>query len=187
VIAHLAFWNTMTIRLVERQLRSRRLIWPGIVMACLAAAGCSGGQNVTAENLAAARQRWASAGIRDYDLEYTTSPANGHFLVTVRDGQVKKVEGIQPGGSRTELHPGAPRYYSVDGLFVTIADELLKLDDPRPFDQPRGTTILMKFKPNPKLGYPEWWHRDVVGTSLNARFDVVSVTPTAAGTKPEKE
>ena len=42
--------------------------------------GCSGGENVTTENIDAARQVWAKAAIRDYDLEYTTAPANGHFL-----------------------------------------------------------------------------------------------------------
>ena len=68
--------------------------------------------------------------------------------MTVRDGQVKTVEAIQPGGARTALHPGAPRYYSIDGIFTTIADELAQLKKPNPFEQPKGTTIVMKFKPN---------------------------------------
>ena len=70
--------------------------------------------------------------------------------MTVHDSEVKKVEAIQPGGTAIELHPGAPRYYSVDGLFVTIADELAQLEKPSPFEQPKGTKIVMKFKTEPE-------------------------------------
>ena len=127
-----------------------RAFWLGILAACLAGGRLLRGQDVTAEDIKAARELWSKAGIRDYDLEYTTAPANGHFLVTVRDGEVKKVEAIQPDGARIELHPGAPRYYSVDGLFVTIADELAQLEKPNPFEQPKGTKVVMKFKTNPE-------------------------------------
>jgi Family of unknown function (DUF6174) len=175
----------MTIRLQEQRLRLSRRLWVSFLAACLAAGGCSGGQDVTADGIKAARQLWSKAGIRDYELEYTTAPANGHFVVTVRDSEVKKIEAIQPGGARVELHPGAPRYYSVDGLFVTIADELAQLEKPNPFEQPKGTRILMKFKTNPELGYPEWYHRDIMGASQSARIDVIKLTPTA-GAKNEQ-
>jgi hypothetical protein len=173
-------------RLHEKPPKAHRLLWLGISTFCWLAGGCSGGQEVTRENIEAARQRWAVAGIRDYDLEYTTAPANGHFLVTVREGVVKKVEGIGPGGARNELHPGAPRYYSVDGIFTTIADELAQLSKANPFDLPKGTTIVMKFKTNPELGYTEWYRRDIMGTSQSARIDIVKLTRTAAPPKPEK-
>ena len=165
-------------RLGGRRREPRRLFRLGILVACYSASGCSGGETVTAENIEAARQLWAKAGIRDYDLEYTTAPANGHFLVKVRAGEVKKVEAIQPGGARNELHPGAPRYYSVDGLFTTIADELAQLRKANPFEQPKGTTIVMKFKANAELGYPEWYRRDVMGASRSARIDVLNLTRT---------
>src|SRR5262249_43353268 len=145
-----------------------------------ASIGCSGGEDVTAERLSAARKLWASAGFRDYDLEYTTAPANGHFFVTVRSGIVQKVESVQPEGARVELHPGAPRYYSVDGLFVTIADELAQLNERAPFQYPKGTKIVMKFKTNAKLGYPEWYRRDIMGAKAGARIDVVAVTAAAS-------
>jgi Family of unknown function (DUF6174) len=177
----------MTNRLHEQRLHLRRLSRLGILSACLAVGGCSGGQDVTAPGIKAARELWSKAGIRDYDLEYTTAPANGHFLVTVHDGEVKKVEALQPGGARVELHPGEPRYYSVDGLFLTIADELAQLDKPEPFQQPKDTRILMKFKTNPEFGYPEWYHRDIVGVSSSARIDVIKLTPTTAALKPEKQ
>jgi Family of unknown function (DUF6174) len=172
----------MTIRLHEQRPRLRPRLWVSILAASLATGGCSGGQDVSADGINAARQLWSKAGIRDYELEYTTAPAHGHFLVTVHGGEVQRVESIQPGGARVELHPGAPRYYSVDGLFVTIADELAQLEKPNPFEQPKGTRILMKFKTNPELGYPEWYRRDIMGASQSARIDVIKLTPTA-GTK----
>jgi hypothetical protein len=176
----------MKVRLQARPI-SRRIACLGVLVACTTAAGCSGGQTVTAENLDAARQLWAKAGIRDYDLEYTTAPANGHFLVTVRNNEVKKVEGIATGGERNLLRPAAPRYYSIDGIFTTIADELAQLKTPNPFDQPAGTTIVMKFKTNPELGYPEWWRRDIMGrASRSARIDIVKLTPASGALKPEK-
>ena len=100
--------------------------------------------------------------------------------------RVKKVESIQPDGARVELHPGAPRYYSVDGLFMTIADELAQLEKPNPFQQPKGTKIVMKFKTNPELGYPEWYRRDIMGASQNARIDVIKLTPTRRQVEGEK-
>ena len=75
--------NVMIDRADEKRLRWHRTIWLGVLAACLACGGCSGGQNVTAPNIKAARELWAKAGIRDYDLEYTTAPANGHYFVTV--------------------------------------------------------------------------------------------------------
>src|SRR5262249_27111599 len=104
----------MSKRFHEQHLRLFRLLVLALLPACLPSTGCSGGQDVTADGIKAARELWFKAGIRDYQLEYTTAPANGHFLVTVRDGEVKRVESIQPGGDRVDLHPGAPRYYSVD-------------------------------------------------------------------------
>jgi hypothetical protein len=158
-----------------------------ILSACTSIAGCSGGEDVTDERIAAARNLWASAGIRDYDLEYTTAPANGHFLVTVRDGTVEKVEAVQEGGARNELHPAATRYYSIDGLFTTIADELAQRKKPRPFDLPPDSTILMKFKTNPEFGYPEWYRRDIMGASRSARIDVLKLTRMLAGSKTDKK
>ena len=43
----------------------------------------------------------------------------------------------------------------------------------------------MKFKPNPALGYPEWYHRDILGTATaSARIEVLKLTPVPVSTKP---
>src|SRR5262249_3955311 len=128
-------------------------------------AGCSGGQSVTPEAIAAARKTWAQAEVRDYDLEWTVTGMNtAHYFVTVRAGIVGKIESVAPDGRRFELHSNEPKYFGVDGLFTTIADELAQLKMDRPFGQPKGTKVVMRFTPDPKLGYPRSYRRDVLGT-----------------------
>lgn len=90
---------------------------------------------------------------------------------------MRKVESVQPDGRRLDLHPAKTRYYSVDGLFLTIAEELALLKTDRPFDQPKGTKVVMRFKPDPKLGYPLWYRRDVMGTPQAIAIDVVKLVP----------
>src|SRR5579863_3872337 len=108
------------------------LCWPGIP-------GCGGGERVTEASLRAARARWAQAGIRDYDLNWTNSgPGNPHYRVAVRDGKVQSIYWVLPNGTTREAHIPEPRYYSVDGLFLTIADELAQLRTDTPFGRPKG-------------------------------------------------
>ena len=146
-------------------------------------AGCSGGQTVTPEALAAARQTWTAAGMHDYDLEWTASgPSSGHYFVTVRGGEVRKVESVAPDGRKYELHPAEPRFFGVDGLFTTIADELAQLKSDRPFGQPKGTKVVMRFTPDPRLGYPRLYRRDLLGTMRGLAIDVVRLTPVEPGT-----
>ena len=122
-----------------------------VVVMVSAFAGCSGGEPVTPEAIAAARKAWNDAGIRDYDLEWTSSGTNqAHYFVTVRGGVVRKLESVAPDGRKFELHPGEPRFYGVDGLFLTMADELAQLKTDRPFGQPKGTRVAMRFTPRPE-------------------------------------
>jgi len=146
-------------------------------------AGCSGGEAVTPESIAAARKAWADAGIRDYDLEWTNSgTSQAHYFVTVRGGVVRKVESVAPDGRKFELRPGEPRFYGVDGLYLTMADELAQLKLDRPFGQPKGTRVAMRFTRDPKLGYPLSYRRDVLGTSQSVAIHVIRLIPQAAAT-----
>jgi Family of unknown function (DUF6174) len=138
----------------------------------------SAGQSVTPEALAAARKVWKEAGIDDYDLEWMASgKMTAHYYVTVRGGKVQKIESIVPDGRRFEVHPAEPRFYSVDGLFTTIADELAQLKEPQPFGQPRGAKVVMRFTPDPKLGYPRSYRRNVLGTTQGLAIDVIRLVP----------
>ena len=96
---------------------------------------------------------------------------------------MRKVESVQTDGRRFELHPPETRFYSVDGLFLTIADELAQLKTEHPFGQPQGTRVVMRFKPDAKLGYPLWYRRDVMGTTLAIAIDVVKLVPVTSTPK----
>ncbi len=158
-----------------------RLVVPAML---IMTAGCGGGENVTPEAIAQSRRLWTQANIHDYDLEWSVrGKNNAHYLVTVRDAEVRKIEMFQPDGSKLELPSPKPESFSVDGLIRTIDEELAQLKTDRPFDQPKGTTIVMRFQPDPKLGYPHWYHRDVLGTELSIAIEVNSMTPVRSGSK----
>jgi Family of unknown function (DUF6174) len=165
----------------------RRVATVGVLAIAAFALGCSRGQEVTPQALAQARQLWKDAGISAYELEWTvTGPNNAHYDVTVQGGQVRKVMSVQPDGHQVEREPPDTRFYSVDGLFLTIADELAQLKTDRPFNQPPGTKVLMRFQPDSKLGYPRWYRRDVMGTSQAMRIDVVKLVPSAVTSQAAK-
>ncbi len=143
--------------------------------------GCSSGEPVTAEALAKARAVWNKAGIRDYELEWTSSGStSAHYAVTVRGGEVRKLQSVAPDGRLFDLHPAEPRFFGVDGLFTTIADELAQLRTATPFGQPAGTKVAMRFTTDPELGYPRSYRRDVLGTTQSLRIDVIRLTPSRA-------
>jgi hypothetical protein len=156
----------------------------GILAVVSGGSGCAGGQAVTPEAIAQAKQLWTTAGIRDYDLEWTVTGAqSNHYYVTVHGGEVRKVESIRPDGQRIPLTSHDTRYFSVDGLFLTMADYLALLKKDQGSDQPNGNQVVMRFKPDPKLGYPQWFRRDVMGKSQTLAIDVVKLVPETSTSK----
>jgi hypothetical protein len=147
-------------------------------LALAAFSGCAGGEVVTPQALRAARARWDKAGVRNYDLEWSSAgPRNASFVVRVRDGQVEKVETVAPDGQRYRVKPALPKYYSVEGLFLTIAEDLAQLNQPMPFNRPKGTKAVLRFTPDPDYGYPRRYRRDVMGATAALAIDVVRFTP----------
>jgi hypothetical protein len=134
---------------------------------------------VTPRSLAEARRRWEQAGIRDYDLEWMSSGSgHGHYVVTVRGGEVVSIESVLPGGKKVVANSNEPRFFGVEGLFMVIADELLiQLESSAPFGQPKGTKSVLRFTPDPKLGYPRRYRRDVLGTPQSLAIDVIRFEP----------
>src|SRR6516165_8990224 len=103
---------------------SRAIPWV-LLGVMLALTGCARREEVTARSLAEARRRWDRAGIRDYDLEWSSSClGHGHYVVTVRGGQVATIESILAGGKQVAVHTAEPRFYGVEGLFMIIGEEL---------------------------------------------------------------
>ena len=150
----------------------------GILAVVGAASGCGRGQEVTPEAIAQAKQLWTKAGIRDYDLEWTVAGAqSNHYYVTVRGGEVRKVESMLPDGRRIVLKSFDTRYFSVDGLFLTMADYVALLKKDQPAGESKAAQVVMRFKPDPKLGYPQWFRRDVMGSTQALAIDVVKLVP----------
>jgi hypothetical protein len=144
----------------------------------LAQTGCAGGEEVTARSLAEARRRWDRAHIQDYDLEWSSSGlGHGHYIVTVRDGQVRSIESVLKDEKRMAIHPAEPRFYGIEGLFMIIAEELAQLEASDPFGQPKGTKAVLRFQPDSKLGYPRSYRRDVLGTPVALAIDVIRFEP----------
>jgi hypothetical protein len=155
----------------------------GLLWLLIPIAGCGGGQDVTPESVRAARQIWDKAGIRDYDLDWSVSGRNNaHYVVSVRGGEVKTIDMIRPDGGKVALNPAKKQFFGVDGLFQTMDEELAVCSkQERPFDQPKGTKVIMRFQPDAKLGYPRWYHRDVLGTPATMAIDVNALTPVSPG------
>lgn len=143
-------------------------------------AGCAGGQDVTPRAIRDARRLWDRAGIRDYDLEWTsTGLRSSHYRVTVRNARVESIESIYQ-GKGFPVRPGNPEYYGVDGLFLTIEEELAQLQTAAPFGQAKGTKAVLRFTPDPRYGYPRSYRRDVLGTPQVLALDVTRFTPRPA-------
>ncbi len=162
----------------RRRLRSSywaRLALPAVMVAI---AGCGGGQEVTHESVQAARQLWTHAGIRDYDLDWSvTGSNNARYHVTVRNGEVHQIQAIRPDGTLGTLHSGKPEMFGIDGLFRTMDEELaVCAKSERPFGQPKGTRVVMRFLPDARLGYPHWYHRDVLGSPMSMAIEVNALT-----------
>jgi hypothetical protein len=144
----------------------------------LALAGCAGGVDVTTQSIRSARARWDGANLRDYDLEWTSSGlSNSHYIVTVRNGRVRLIETLALDGRRGVVKPVEPEFYGVDGLFTVMEEELAQLDQPTPFGQPKGTKAVLRFTPDPNLGYPRNYRRDVMGAPKPLAIDVIRFSP----------
>jgi hypothetical protein len=149
-----------------------------ILSAVGAANGCGGGQEVTPEAIDQAKQLWTKAGIHDYDLEWTVAGAQTyHYYVSVRGGEVRTVESILADGRRIVLKSFDARYFSVDGLFLTMADYVALLKKDESAGESKVAQVVMRFKPDPKLGYPQWFRRDVMGSTQALAIDVVKLVP----------
>ena len=144
-------------------------------------AGCAGGQDVTPGSIRDARRLWDRAAIRDYDLEWTsTGLRSSHYRVSVRNGRVESIESVYR-GKAYPVRPAEPRYYGVDGLFLTIEDELAQLQTAAPFGHSKGTKAVLRFTPDPRFGYPRSYRRDVLGTPQVLALDVTRFAPRPGG------
>ena len=137
---------------------------------------------MTRERLAAAQRLWRQADISNYDLDFDlTGDQTGRYHVEVRGGDVTS---ITWNGRPTDSH--AASYYTVDGIFRTMEEDLDLVEDPTNQAFPPGSQVWLRMSSQPKLGYPIRYVRQVklpaqrsasgVETSSGARGIEIHVT-----------
>jgi hypothetical protein len=128
-------------------------------------------QQLKPEQLAAAQEKWAKNGPRDYDMEFIKQgSATGTYRVRVRDGKVVYAEPDERSLAQKRA------YYSMPALFGYVADFLKEDSQPGA----RRAYAVAQFDPND--GHLIHYVRRVMGT--NQRLEItVQLTPVAAAKK----
>lgn len=158
--------------------RSPALLALSLLSFTVPGCGVGGGEDVNARTMGQAKRLWDRAGVADYDLEWSSSGArDGHYRVRVRGGVVERVTQVLGDGSVREARPGDASYYGVDGLFRTIeadVDHCRELIERGP---EKGSRVFLRFWPDPALGYPRRYRRDVSGSLRSLAIDVLRFDP----------
>jgi hypothetical protein len=137
-------------------------------------------QQLTPEQLAAARALWEQKGPRDYDMEYTQQGADpGVFVARVRDG---KVVSLTRNGE--PLEPRLYKYYDMSSLFSYI-EQFMKIDA-----EPGKPRTYVRAQFDPEDGHIVHYRRSVMGTQewveLNVQLRRVTEAPDSESTKRDK-
>ena len=107
-------------------------------------------QPVTAERLEVARAQWHQAHISDYEMEVEVSGTqSGVYQITVRGGDLQH---MTRDGQQANPHEG--EYWTVEGLFRTIVEELHLPDPMAGGPRPSGGQRALLASFDHRLGYP---------------------------------
>ena len=118
---------------------------------------------MTEDSLDAAQKRWAAAKPASYNLDLEIrggDPGTAH--VEVRDGEVVACQrnGVTPDERRVW------DVWTVPGQFETLQRELQLAADPvHQMDATPGTQLTLQCEFDPHYGYPQQYHRIVVGSA----------------------
>ncbi len=124
---------------------------------------------LTAEALAGARDLWAKADIRDYDVSYRM---HGSLCeVKVRDGVVTELE--VDGRQSRSADWGS---YSMVGLFDLLELELENMDDPNGPFVGGNETVVARVRFNADHGYVERYLRAGGGLPQGATITMIALT-----------
>ena len=137
---------------------------------------------LTPQSLAAAKLAWRERGPADYDLDITVRGRQpGEVRISVRDGEVTSMtrDGRSPSQRRTW------DYWSVDGQFGMIDQELLLARDPvKSFGAAEGTNVTLRAEFDQELGYPRRFQRSILGLDMDMEWEITrfaAIEPDAAG------
>lgn len=151
----------------------RRFVLVLVGLVAAAVTGCGQGQELTGASLDEARAKWQEAAVKGYDLEWVSRGKQaGHYLVYVRDGQMKQVRSVQPDGRELLLEP-EQWSHDVEALFQLLGKEL----------SAKAGTQPVRFKADGRLGYPSWIRGEA---ALGLSIDVIRLDDTPALKEPPR-
>jgi hypothetical protein len=131
--------------------------------------------DLTPESLEAAQRRWEAKGPKSYHLDVLLSGTQtGKIHIEVRGEKVTAMtrNGVTPEQERTW------EYWTVPGQFDTIETEMEMAKDPaHGFPAPPGSKVVQKAEFDPEYGFPRRYHRLVLGTQLEIRWEVIRFEP----------
>jgi|GEM_PF-2720325 len=124
---------------------------------------------LTADGLAAARDKWRQASIVDYDIRYRMH--GSEYAVRARGGAV--VEALVNGkpAMSSDLYN-----YGVEGLFEVLELELENLNDPNGPFASQAQNIIVRVRFNESFGYIERYLRSG-GMGRGAGIELIEFTP----------
>jgi hypothetical protein len=153
--------------------RGKRFFLLGLLAAAVAVAAYlvtrpDTGDPLTPERLAAARARWAERAPKDYALDVRVRGAQrGDYLIEVRGGEVTA---MTSGGAPVEAR--ARDYWTVDGMFRFLADELSNRDRAATlYGVPGPDDVILRAAFDPATGYPVRFLRHVLGKSAGIEWE----------------
>ena len=112
---------------------------------------------VTRERLDEARKLWLKAKVKNYDLDLETRGAqSGRYHVEVRDGQLATIT-----RNGTTADPAAGEYWTVDGLFRVIEEELDAAEQPDGAAFGARSQVWLRARYDSRLGFPIRFVREV--------------------------
>ena len=129
---------------------------------------------LTEDHLREARERWQASGPVSYTLELELKGAIEDIRrIEVRDG---RVVGMTTDG--VEVAATAREYWSVHGLFGSMATELANAREPgRIFGDSERLEVTIRAKFDSRLGYPTFFLRHVSGSFRDVSWRVTSFEP----------
>lgn len=125
---------------------------------------------LTAERLAEGQRAWRQHGPSDYTLELEMGGTiHDRRVIEVRDGRV-----VHMTTSGAEVPPAAWQYWTVEGMFDFLAQELSNAARPeRTYGVSDPAAVVLRARFDPELGYPVYFLRHVMGQRLSTEWRVV--------------
>jgi hypothetical protein len=127
------------------------------------------GDPLTEPALKGAEDLWRSKGPAAYELEVEVRGSQrAVHVIRVRGG---KVVGMTTGGSA--VPPDVWRYWSVEGMFEFLREELLNLQRTREsYGVEHPSDVVLRASFDDEVGYPRRFYRHVMGRSLDIEWEV---------------